>query len=113
MGDSFPPIPWWHSKFYLFVPCDRCITCEVKGASGAETHFKATIGYILSAESFGIFKSDGRKTRRKMQRKVVIFLSRMVFLPVFSFFCAEGQSLRRVNVQALVHLSSVAKEQVY
>lgn len=48
-----------------------------------------------------------------MQWKVVIFLSGMVFLPVFSFFCAEGQSLRRVHVQALVHLSSVAKEQVY
>lgn len=55
------------SSCSLFVPWDICITCEVKGLSGAETHFKATIGYILSAESFGVLKSDGRKTRRKMQ----------------------------------------------
>lgn len=48
-----------------------------------------------------------------MQWKVVIFVSRVMFLPVFSSFCAKGQSWRWVHVQALVPLSSMAKEQVY
>lgn len=44
-----------------------------------EALYKAMIGYVLQAESYGMFKRRGRKKRRKIQWKVVIFLSRMMF----------------------------------